>query len=65
MNRNWIIDNNTSLLDSLSNSDFARIIQTYDFTTLYTNLEHFNIKTAIASVIELAIKHAKCKYISI
>ena len=39
--------------------------ETYDFTTLYTNLDHHEIKTALASVIKLAYKHAKCKYISI
>ena len=65
INRNWIIDNNTLLLDSLGNVEFARSIQTYDFTTLYTNLEHSDIKTALASVIKLAFKHAKCSKISI
>ena len=65
INRNWIIDNNSSLLDCFSKTDFARNIQTYDFTTLHTNLDHQNIKTALASVIKLAFKHAKCSYISI
>ena len=40
INRNWIIDNNTKLLDCMSNIDYARNIETYDFTTLYTNLDH-------------------------
>ena len=65
VNRNWIIDNNTPLLDCFANTDFARNIQTYDFSTLYTNLDHSNIKTALSSVIKLMFKHAKCKYISI
>ena len=65
VNRNWIINNNTPLLDCFNNTDFARNIQTYDFTTLYTNLDHQNIKTALTSVIKLAFKHAKCLYISI
>ena len=39
VNRNWIIDNNTPLLDCFANTDFARNIQTYDFSTLYTNLD--------------------------
>ena len=60
VNRNWIINNNTPLLDCFNNTDFARNIQTYDFTTLYTNLDHQNIKTALTSVIKLAFKHAKC-----
>ena len=65
VNRNWIIDNNTPLLDCFANTDFARNIQTYDFSTLYTNLDHSNINTALSSVIKLMFKHAKCKYISI
>ena len=44
INRNWVIDNNVSLLDCFKHIDFARNIQTYDFTTLYTSLEHDNIK---------------------
>ena len=40
INRNWIIDNNTKWLDCMSNIDYARNIKAYDFTTLYTNLDH-------------------------
>ena len=65
INRNWIIDNNTKLLDCMSNIDYARNIETYDFTSLYTNLDHENIKSALASVITLAFRHVKCKYISV
>ena len=62
VNRNWIIDNDTPLLDCFNKTDLARNIQTYDFTTLYTNLDHQNIKTALTSVIKLAFMHAKCLY---
>ena len=65
INRNWIIDNNNPLLNCFTNTDFARNIQTYDFSTLYTNLDHSDIKTALSSVIKLMFKHAKCKFISI
>ena len=66
--RNWIIKNNEPLLQCLGNyleSERARNIQTYDFTTLYTNLKHDEIKIALTSVIKLAFKQSKCKYISI
>ena len=53
------------LLDCFKNTDFAGNIQTYDFTTLYTNLDNQNIKTALTSVIKLAFKHAKCLYMFI
>ena len=65
INRNWIIDNNDPLLNCFTNTDFARNIKTYDFSTLYTNLDHSDIKTALSSVIKLMFKHAKCKFISI
>lgn len=64
INRNWIIDNNVPLL-SCFNSSRGRSIETFDFTTLYTNLRHDEIKTALSSVIKLAFKHRKLNYISI
>ena len=66
--RNWIIDNNEPLLECFSkyiDTDRARNIQTYDFSTLYTNLRHDEIKTALRDVVKLAFKHSKCSYISI
>ena len=66
--RNWIIQNNQPILDSLnyinSNSK-ARNIQTYDFSTLYTMLGHDNIKQALTVVIKLAFKHRKKECIAI
>ena len=66
--RNWIIDNNAPILDcfnSYMESDRARNVQTYDFSTLYTNLRHDEIKVALKDVVNLAFKHSKCPYISI
>lgn len=66
--RNWIVNNNVPILECLNNictESRARNIQTYDFTTLYTNLEHEEIKVALASVLKLCFKHSKKKYIAI
>ena len=66
--RNWIINNNEPILECFNDyleSDRARNIQTYDFSTLYTNLKHDEIKTALKDVVKLAFKHSKCNYISI
>ena len=55
--RNWIINNNEPILNCLNDINKlsnARNIQTYDFTTLYTNLGHDVIKMALLSVIKLA-----------
>ena len=68
INRNWIIDNNTPILNctrDMSVNGRATNINTYDFTTLYTNLEHDNIKMALESVIKLGFKHSKVKCVSI
>ena len=66
--RNWIIDNNQPILEcfnNYSNTDRARNIQTYHFSTLYTNLKHNEIKVALRDVVKLAFRHSKCNYISI
>ena len=66
--RNWIIDNNQPILEccnNYSNTDRARNIQTYDFSTLYTNLKHYEIKVALRDVVTIAFRHSKCYYISI
>ena len=65
INRNWVIDNNALLLDCFNSTSKGRNIETYDFTTLYTNLRHEEIKTALQSVIKLAFRHKKFNYISI
>ena len=41
INHNWMIQNNSKIVDCLehlNNNSFARNIQTYDFSTLYTKL---------------------------
>ena len=66
--RNWIIDNNAPILEcfnSYMETDRARNVQTYDFSTLYTNLRHDEIKVALKDVVKLAFKHIKCSYISV
>ena len=66
--RNWIINDNTPILDCIENigvESRARNIETYDFTTLYTNLQHQEIREALSSVLRLCFRHSKRKYISI
>ena len=59
------IGNNTPILECFENLDVRRNIETFDFTTLYTSLEHEDIKCALSSVVRLAFKHSKKSYISI
>ena len=66
--RNRIIDNTQPILECFNNysyTDRARNIQTYDFSTLHTNLKHNEIKVALRDVVKLAFRHSKCNYITI
>ena len=68
INRDWVIHNNQPILnhiDKVNACSTARNITTYDFSTLYTNFSLDDIKTAMTSVINLAFKHSKKKYISV
>ena len=59
-----MIQNNSQILDCLeylNNNSVARNIQTYDFSTLYTKLDHGDIKTALTFVINLAFNRNKSK----
>ena len=68
MKHNRIIESNAPLLECFNNyleSETARNIQTYDFSTLYTNLKHDEIKIALREVVKIAFKHSKCNFIAI
>ena len=72
VSRNWIILNNKPIIDaieSINENGIARNIQTFDFSTLYTNLEHKDIKEALIFIIKLAFRNRKSKseskYISV
>jgi len=68
INRNWLIKNNKPIIDSLDSineNGVARNVEIFDFTTLYTNLPHSDIKVAMDSVIKLAFKNSKKKYIAV
>ena len=43
----------------------ARNIQTFDFSTLYTNLAHKDIKDALKFSIKLAFRNSRSKFISV
>ena len=60
INRNWVILNNKPILDSLNyinEHGIARNIQTFDFSTLYTNLDHKDMKDALRFTIKLAFRN--------
>ena len=62
INHNWIIQNNSKIVDCLehiNSNGLARNIQTYDFSTLYTKLDHVDIKKAMTFIINLAFNKSK------
>ena len=68
VNRMWVIDNSQSVLDQIDNFNHdikykVNNINTYDFSTLYTNIPHKDLKTQIHWVIEKAFYNDKKKYI--
>ena len=50
VNRMWVINNSSNVLDKIkdyndnSNNDEIKNINTYDFSTLYTNIPHKDLK---------------------
>ena len=64
----WVIKSSMEILEYvnvINNRKSGRNITTYDFTTLYTKLEHTQILEAMFYVIDLAFKKSKQKYISV
>ena len=64
----WIIDNSKAIvdyLDTLNERYSGRNITTYDFTTLYTKLAHDDILDSMNTIIDLAFKKSKYKFISV
>ena len=64
----WIVNNSLPIVDYIKNVNqrkAGRNIVTYDFTTLYTMLEHSDILESIYNVIDLAFKKSKYKFIAV
>ena len=54
----WILKNSTSLLSSLEKLDvrYAKSVQTFDFSTLYTSIPHDLLKSRISTLIRNCYK---------
>ena len=70
VNRMWIINNSTEVLDKIKdynncgNSENIQNINTYDFSTLYTNIPHKDLKLKIKWVVNTIMKDNKKIYVS-
>ena len=63
----WVVQNSSPVLDKLHKIKLksnARCISTFDFTTLYTKIEHYNLLEVLNDIIDLAFKGGKRKIIA-
>ena len=58
VNNVWILKNSTSLLSSLEKLDvrYAKSVQTFDFSTLYTSIPHDLFESRISTIIQNSFK---------
>ena len=58
VNNKWILKNSTSLLSSLDQLDVrtATLVQTFDFSTLYTSFPHDLLKSRISNLVYNAFR---------
>ena len=68
INPMWILKNSTSvhkITASFNRKKIAKLLKTYDFSTLYTSIPHKKLKSQISWVIRLAFNKSKKEFISI
>ena len=68
VNRMWVIDNSQNVLNQIDNFNHdikykVNNVNTYDFSTLYTNIPHKDLKKQINWVIEKAFYNDRKKFI--
>ena len=67
VNRMWVINNSNDVLDKIDEYNDTKNIKnvnTYDFSTLYTNIPHKDLKDKMIWVIEKAFNNKKYIYVS-
>ena len=65
-NKFWVVENSGAVIKKLDNINVrkkAKEISTYDFKTLYTNIDHDNLVGKLNGVIDFAFKGGKSKVI--
>jgi hypothetical protein len=66
LNQMWILKNSKELLANLRTQNFSQInsIKTYDFSTLYTTIPHYKLKSRLLDIIDNCFfnKNGKRKY---
>lgn len=63
----WIIDNSNNVLNDIKDFNVdnnIKNVNTYDFSTLYTNITHDDLKTQMKWVIDKAFHNKKYIYVN-
>ena len=64
----WIVQNNNQLLeniDKINKRGNAKIISTFDFSSLYTNIPHDKLLTVLNEIVDFAFNGGTSKYVSV
>ena len=68
INTFWIIQNSTPVIeafDKINRKKNAKVVSSFDFSTLYTNIPHAKLFHALSSIINFIFKGGACSYISV
>ena len=65
INYNWMIESSFEAIDKLNGVASIRNFASYDFSTLFTELEHNDIIESIGFLLDLAFKNANTDYIRV
>ena len=74
VNRMWIVDNNTPVLERIlefnnytdrKNADIPKNVSSYDFSTLYTKITHTHLKQQMKWILRKAFNRKKCMYVNV
>ena len=68
INRYWVIDNSTTVLEDIrriNNRNTARNMEEFDFSTLYTKISQEDLKTKLMCIVEKAFKGGQNQFIRV
>ena len=66
INAFWVIQNSEPVLlalNNINNKKNAKIVSSFDFSTLYTNIPHDKLFDSLSNIINFIFKGGLCKYI--
>ena len=68
INTFWVIQNSrqvTEAIKKINKRGYARSVNTFDFSTLYTKIPHDKLIFVLHSIVDFCFKGGECKYIAV